>query len=152
MATETFYERRMKALQDERVSHNVRTVNPLIQRPTNSQPNGMANNPNIPDQSENIDSSTPFFMHVDKFKQDDPEFGSMMENYTQLALGLKSSVDQGIMPEPVAKQKLQDFLNDQRDAKRNQLAQQSEKDKATSQMGSLGQALMQLQQGGTQNG
>lgn len=148
MATETFYERRMKALQDERVNHNVRTVNPFIQRPTNSQPNGMASSPNIPDQSENIDSSTPFFMHVDKFKQQDPEFGSMMENYTQLALGLKSSVDQGIMPEPIARQKLQDFLNDQRESKRAQLAQQEEKNKASSQMGSLGQALLELQQGG----
>ena len=45
MATETFYERRMKALQDTKVANAQSSINPLLQRPANSQPNIMAREP-----------------------------------------------------------------------------------------------------------
>ena len=152
MATETFYERRMKALQDTKVANAQSSINPLLQRPANSQPNVMASEPATNTDTENqIDSSSPFLMHVESFKQQDPHFDQMMQGYTQLALGLRSSVQQGLMPEAIAQQKLQDYINDNREATRSRLSQQAEKEKATSQLGTLGQALMEMQQGG-QNG
>lgn len=143
----------MRALQDTKVANTKSMVNPLLQRPSNSQPNVMASEPVNTDSNEEmgIDSNTPFFSHVEGFKQQDPHFNQMMEGYTQLALGLRSSVQQGLMPEAIAQQKLQDYLNDNREATRQRLSQQAEKEKAASQMGTLGQALMEMQQGG-QNG
>ena len=144
----------MRALQDTKVANIKSMVNPLLQRPSNNQPNVMASEPVNTNESEEstIDSITPFYSHVENFKQKDPHFNQMMEGYTQLALGLRSSVQQGLMPEAIAQQKLQDYLNDNREFTRQRIAQQAEKEKAATQIGTLGQALMEMQQGGQDGG
>lgn len=144
----------MRALQDTKVANTKSMINPLLQRPSNSQPNVMASDPTTQGTSEeaSINSNTPFYSHVEGFRQKDPHFNQMMDGYTQLALGLRSSVQQGLMPEAIAKQRLQDYLNDNREFTRQRLTQEQEKAKASSQMGTLGQALMEMQQGGQDGG
>jgi len=115
MATETFYERRMKDLEVKKMQHTVAS-NPLLQRPINIKTTGLADKPSQPTEEDPFKDvkDTPFFMNVERFKQEDPKFGSIMESYTNLAMGLKSEVDNGFMPLQIAEQRLHQFIQDHR--------------------------------------
>jgi len=115
MATETFYERRMKDLEIKKVQHNVAS-NPLLQRPTNIRTTGLENKPSQPENEDPFKDikDTPFFSNVERFKQEDPKFGGIMESYTNLAMGLKAEVDNGFMPRQIAEQRLYQFIQDHR--------------------------------------
>ena len=61
-----------------------------------------------------------FFMNSERFRQDDPNFGPMMQDFTKLAMGPKRMVDQKTMPEPIARQRLEQFLQDRRQGYKKQ--------------------------------
>ena len=114
MATETFYEQRMKELQQAKIEKSAQS-NPLLQRPQKQAAPLAGPNPMPQPQEETPDyMKSDFFMNSERFKQEDQNFGPMMENYTKLAMGLKNLVDKGMMPMPIAKQRLEQFISDNR--------------------------------------
>lgn len=125
MATETFYEKRMKEIQQER-SEKLSRSNPLLQRPNRNAETLAGPNPMPQEAPEEQPEYTKsgFFMNAERFKQEDPNFGPMMQNYTKLAMGLKKLVDQGVMPEPIARQRLEQFLQDNRTGYKKQPPQE----------------------------
>ena len=115
MATETFYEQRMKELQQAKIEKTAQS-NPLLLRPQKQFGSLAGPNPMPQQAPEEIPDymKSDFFMNSERFKQEDPNFGPMMENYTKLAMGLKNLVDKGMMPMPIAKQRLEQFISDNR--------------------------------------
>lgn len=142
MAAETFYERRLRELQgkkEERLNSN-----PLLQRPkTNTIDTVMAKKMDpqqSPEDEENPLSEykdTHFYKNVERFKNEDPKFGSIMESYTQLAMALKDQVDNGFMPLPIAKQRLSQFLTDHRQGYKKP------SEGVSSESGAMGQVMSQ---------
>lgn len=119
MATETFYERRLRELQGKK--EEKMNSNPLLQRPKNTIKDTVMAKQLDPQQPQ-VDDENPlseykdthFYKNVERFKNEDPKFGSIMESYTQLAMALKDQVDSGFMPLPIAQQRLSQFLTDHR--------------------------------------
>lgn len=122
MATETFYEQRMRELQQEKATKVARS-NPLLQRPSRTAdtlagPSPMPQQPQEDEQPSYMKSD--FFLNSERFRQEDPNFGPMMQNFTKLAMGLKRMVDQKMMPEPIARQRLEQFIQDHRQGYKKQ--------------------------------
>ncbi|QDH46545.1 hypothetical protein LAh8_82 [Aeromonas phage LAh_8] len=124
MATETFYEQRMKELQQAKIETTAQS-NPLLQRPQR-QAETLAGPSPMPQESpeETPDyMKSDFFMNSERFRAEDPNFTPMMENFTKLAMGLKKMVDKGMMPLPIAKQRLEQYINDHRQGYSKQMPQ-----------------------------
>ena len=86
-----------------------------IQRPTNRQPVSIASNPKPEEPAqEQPDMSTMFGKNLDYHTGQDSRFGDMIKEYTQLANSLGYAVRNGQMPEPIAKQRLQEYLDHSR--------------------------------------
>lgn len=115
MATETFYEQRMRELKAEKAS-KVAQSNPLLQRPMRNAETlaGPSPMPQQPQDEQPDYMKSDFFLNSERFRQEDPNFGPMMQNFTKLAMGLKKLVDQKMMPEPIARQRLEQFISDHR--------------------------------------
>lgn len=111
---------RMRELEDKRVSRNsqeLETASGLpIQRPQNQQPpsNVPTGQSPKPEDDESYKQSL-FYQHMDNFQQNDPHFGGVMKELTELATGLREQVKQGFMPEPIAQERLKQFVADTSD-------------------------------------
>ena len=111
---------RMRELEDKRVSRNEELMQSSglpIQRPQNQQPpsnvpTGQSPKPDEPDESY---KQSLFYQHMDNFQQNDPHFGGVMKELTELATGLREQVKQGFMPEPIARERLKQFVADTSD-------------------------------------
>ena len=56
--------------------------------------------------------SSQFGKNLEGFSSQDSRFQEMMQEYIKLANGLREQVSSGYMPQPVAEQKLKDFIAD----------------------------------------
>lgn len=127
MATETFYEQRMKELQQARVEKTTQS-NPLLLRPQKQAETlaGRSPMPQEEPQEQPEYMKSDFFMNAERFKSEDPNFGPMMENFTKLAMGLKDMVNKGMMPMPIAKQRLEQYISDNRKGHSKQVPQEQQ--------------------------
>lgn len=122
MAESTFYERRMQELQGQQQEHaaNV-TGSPLLQRPQSGgnvmaqTPDGNPNTQPDPSQEQLKQFQDSHFgqLHA-KFVNDDPHYGVITQNLTDLAMALKKQVDQGYMPMAIAQERIHQFVQDHR--------------------------------------
>lgn len=115
MATNAYLER-MGELEAQRRQRNVEELQASglpIARPQSVQPpSGVPTGQSPkPEEDESYKEST-FYQNFDHFKQNDPYFGGMMDELTQLATGLREQVQQGYMPQPIAEQRLRQFVQD----------------------------------------
>lgn len=115
--SENAYLSRLKQLRDNKVEDNTRRVQPMINRPLSRQaPNpGMGPGPNQPDaapEEQGPDMTSLFGKNIESFQNQDKRFQSFMEEYGNLANGLRQEVEQGFMPMPIAQQRLQSYLQD----------------------------------------
>lgn len=123
MADSTFYERRMQELSQAQVQHAANiTGSPLLQRPQQGG-NPMAQQPDQPqpdDTQEQMDRfhNTHFGQLTQHYEANDPHYGTMIKNLTDLSLALKDQVDNGYMPLAVANDKIKQFIHDHREGMR----------------------------------
>ena len=89
---------------------------PQQEQPMSSQPAGMAGNPKPRKEDPNagFDMDSMFGRSLENYKSQDKRFSQMTDDYTALVSGLKQQVDAGMMPEVIAKQKMQQYLSDGR--------------------------------------
>ncbi|MGL5013515.1 MAG: hypothetical protein ACRC6V_04370 [Bacteroidales bacterium] len=113
---ENAYLSRLNQLRDKKIESNERKIGPLMTRPLSSQAPGpgMGPGPAQPQQEEEQgpDMTTQFARNIEAFRGEDKRFGQFMEEYTKMAEGLRAEVEQGYMPMPIAKQRLESYLND----------------------------------------
>lgn len=89
---------------------------PTKEQPMTVQPAGMAGNPKPRKEDPNagFDMDSMFGRSLENYKSQDKRFSQMTDDYTALVSGLKQQVDAGMMPEVIAKQKMQQYLSDGR--------------------------------------
>jgi|AKYZ01.1.fsa_nt_gi hypothetical protein len=118
MATNAYLER-MNQLRSERRQNTTRQLEEAgvpIRRPQEHQapvspsgvPTGQAP---IPQEDESY-KDTHFYNAFEGYKGQDPYFGGVVDELTQLATGLREQVKLGYMPEQVARQRLTQFVGD----------------------------------------
>lgn len=113
MATNAYLERlnQLQQKKEETVSKNFGIP---INRPLNKQIPGLAGTPTQPDEDPGPDMSSQFGMNFQNFEGEDMRFKDMMAEFSDLASGLGQAVRQGYMTEPIAKNRLQSYINDSR--------------------------------------
>lgn len=111
---ENAYLLRLKQLRDQKVEAEERRAAPVLGRPMTRQAPGPAMVPNQPtaEEEEQPDMESMFGKNLQSFEGEDKRFGQFMQEYAQLAEGLKQEVDNGFMPMPIAQQRLQSYLQD----------------------------------------
>lgn len=119
MAEGTFYERRMQELNNQQSDFVANTTGIPVSRPqAGVQGSGMATNPMPQDQTaqqlQDFQKSHFGMMH-DHYMQNDPHYGAVVDNLTQLSLALKDQVDNGFMPMSIAQDKIHQFIQDHRE-------------------------------------
>lgn len=118
MAANAYLDRlsQLEGQKAEKLSRGLPLNRPMTEQPMNAQPAGMAGNPKPKqhDETAGFDMDSMFGRSLESYKGQDKRFGQMTEDYTQLVSGLKQQVDAGMMPEVIAKQKMQQFLSDGR--------------------------------------
>lgn len=114
--SENAYLSRLKQLSDKKVVDNERRVQPLMSRPLskNAPGPGMGPGPSQPqaEEEQGPDMTSLFGKNIESFQNQDKRFGEFMKEYGDLANGLKQEVEQGFMPMPIAKQRLESYLAD----------------------------------------
>lgn len=113
--SENAYLLRLKQLRDQKVEANEQRVAPILNRPLSRNAPGPAMDPRpgTPAEEEVApDMESMFGKNLESFQGQDKRFGKFMEEYANLAEGLKQEVDNGFMPMPIAKQRLESYLGD----------------------------------------
>lgn len=120
MAT-TAYLERMNQLRSERRQNTSRQLEetgvPIrrpqeYQAPQQGSPSGVpTGDAPIPQEDESY-KDTHFYNAFEGYKGKDPHFGSVVDELTQLATGLREQVKLGYMPEQMARQRLTQFVGD----------------------------------------
>lgn len=83
-----------------------------INRPKTEQPEGVPSGGSPkPEVDESYKDST-FYQNFSHFQENDPYFGGVMKELTDLATGLREQVKQGYMPQQIAEQRLHQFVSD----------------------------------------
>lgn len=110
---ENAYIKRLGQLREQKVQASEKKIQPLLSRPLSKQAPGPAQNPNPPRPEEaQPDMTSMFGRNVEMFTGEDKRFGNFMQQYTEMANGLREQVKEGFMPEPIAKQRLEQYLGD----------------------------------------
>lgn len=112
MATSAYLER-MTQLTQNKMDSAAKQFGLPLNRPMNKQASGMAGDP-MPQQEEEKgpDMDSFFGKTFQDLEGTDSRFGQMFKDLGQLANGLRQEVQAGFMPEPVAKQRLQQYVQD----------------------------------------
>lgn len=112
MATSAYLER-MTQLTQNKMDSAAKQFGLPLNRPMNKTPAGMAGQP-MPQQEEeqgpNMDSF--FGKTFQQMEGEDKRFGQMFQDLGKLASGLRQEVEAGFIPEPIAKQRLQQYVQD----------------------------------------
>lgn len=84
-----------------------------ISRPRTEQPNSVPSgqSPKPDGEDESYKDST-FYQNFDNFQKNDPYFGGVVKELTDLATGLRDQVKNGYMPQQIAEQRLHQFVQD----------------------------------------
>lgn len=109
------YMQRLQQLQGEKQQRNENRFSPYLNRPmTNTQAGGAPLPPEKPEEEQppQADMNSMFGMNFQEFSNNDKRFNEMMEEYKNLAMGLGEQVKSGYMPESIAKQRLQSYVQD----------------------------------------
>lgn len=115
MATNAYLERmgELEAKRRQRADEFLQSSGLPINRPqTNQPPSGVPTGQSPKPEEDNSYKESTFYQNFDHFKQNDPYFGGVMDELTQLATGLREQVKQGYMPQPIAEQRLRQFVQD----------------------------------------
>lgn len=115
MATNAYLERmgELEAKRRQRADEFAQASGLPINRPqTNQSPSGVPTGQSPKPEEDNSYKESTFYQNFDHFKQNDPYFGGVMDELTQLATGLREQVKQGYMPQPIAEQRLRQFVQD----------------------------------------
>lgn len=114
MATSAYLER-VQQLQTQKQDSAAQSMGLPLNRPMNKTPAGMAGQP-MPQgeqqepQGPNMD--TFFGKTFQQMEGEDKRFGTMFQDLSKLANGLRQEVDAGFMPESVAKQRIEQYVAD----------------------------------------
>lgn len=110
------YLERLQQLQGEKQQAEANRFSPYLNRPMASQQEqgGIPKNPNRPEEElpPEADMNSMFGMNFQEFSNGDKRFQEMMQEYSQLATGLGEQVRSGYMPEAIAQQRLESYVND----------------------------------------
>lgn len=112
MATSAYLDR-MNQLKSSKMEEQAKAFGLPLNRPMNKTPAGMAGQP-MPQkpQEPQIDENSFFGKTFQQMQGEDKRFGDMFQNLHKLANGLRQEVQAGFMPEPIAKQRIQQYLQD----------------------------------------
>lgn len=112
MATSAYLER-MTQLTQNKMDSAAKQFGLPLNRPMNKTPAGMAGQP-MPQQEEEQgpDMNSFFGKTFQQLEGEDKRFGTMFQDLGKLASGLRQEVEAGFMPEPIAKQRLQQYVAD----------------------------------------
>lgn len=114
MATSAYLER-MTQLTQNKMDSAAKQFGLPLNRPMNKTPAGMAGQP-MPQEQEEEEEGPDMNSFFGKTFQDmegsDKRFGQMFQDLGKLASGLRQEVEAGFMPEPIAKQRLQQYVAD----------------------------------------
>lgn len=112
MATSAYLER-MTQLTQNKMDSAAKQFGLPLNRPMNKTPAGMAGQP-MPKQEEeqgpNMDNM--FGKTFQQMQGEDKRFGQMVQDLGKLASGLRQEVEAGFIPEPIAKQRLEQYVQD----------------------------------------
>lgn len=113
--SESIYLQRMQELRRSKADVISKQTGLPLQKPMNGKPTGLAASP-MSQQEEaqkempNMDSF--FGRTFQQMEGEDKRFGTMFEDLHKLANGLRAEVAQGFMPEPIARKKLEQYVQD----------------------------------------
>ncbi|MGL5963120.1 MAG: hypothetical protein ACRCZ2_01780 [Fusobacteriaceae bacterium] len=112
MATSAYLER-MTQLTQNKMDSTAKQFGLPLNRPMNKTPAGMAGQP-MPQQEEEQgpDMNSFFGKTFQQLEGEDTRFGKMFQDLGKLASGLRQEVEAGFIPEPIAKQRLQQYVQD----------------------------------------
>lgn len=112
MATSAYLER-MTQLTQNKMDSAAKQFGLPLNRPMNKTPAGMAGQP-MPQQEEEQgpNMETMFGKTFQQMEGEDKRFGQMFQDLGKLASGLRQEVEAGFIPEPIAKQRLQQYVQD----------------------------------------
>lgn len=156
MATNAYLER-MNQLRSERRQVKTRQLEEMgvpIRRPeqhsnyNGASPSGVpTGEAPIPKEDEAYKDSH-FYNAFEGYKQRDEKFGSVIDELTELATGLREQVKLGYMPEQVARQRLTQFVGDTQQQfvrAKPQLEKEKQNKQMEAMLGALTSATMQQQ-------
>lgn len=110
------YLERLQQLQGEKQQAEAERFSPYLNRPmaAQSQQGGVPKTPERPEdeQMPEADMNSMFGMNFQEFSNGDKRFQEMMQEYSQLAMGLGEQVRSGYMPEAIAKNRLESYVKD----------------------------------------
>ena len=109
------YLERLQQLQGEKQQRVESRFSPYLNRPmSNTQQSQSMMPPEKPEEEmpPQADMDSMFGMNFQEFANQDQRFGKMLDEFSQLAMGLGDQVKQGYMPESIAKQRLQSYVQD----------------------------------------
>ena len=109
------YLERLQQLKGEKQQRVESRFSPYLNRPmANTQQSTNVMPPEKPEEEmpPQADMESMFGMNFQEFANQDQRFGKMLDEFSQLAMGLGDQVKQGYMPESIAKQRLQSYVQD----------------------------------------
>ncbi|MGL5015595.1 MAG: hypothetical protein ACRC6V_15115 [Bacteroidales bacterium] len=112
MATSAYLER-MTQLTQNKMDSAAKQFGLPLNRPMNKTPTGMAGQPMPQEEEEQGPDMNSFFGKTfQDMEGSDKRFGTMFQDLGKLASGLRQEVEAGFMPESIAKQRLQQYVQD----------------------------------------
>lgn len=111
------YMERLSQLAGEKQQAAASRFSPYLNRPMSNNPQQQQGTPLPPEKPEEelpeqADMESMFGMNFQEFANQDKRFGEMLDEFSQLAMGLGEQVKQGFMPEAIAKKRLQSYVQD----------------------------------------
>lgn len=104
---------RLTQLHDNKMESQAKAFGLPINRPLSQSAPGMSGNPMPQEPQEPMpDMNNVFGKTFEQLGGEDARFGTAMDDFKKLALGLREQVNAGYMPEPIARQKIQQYVND----------------------------------------
>lgn len=111
------YLERLNQLKGEKQQATASRFSPYLNRPMTAQTEQPqeGNMPPTKPEDEQVpeaDMNSMFGMNFQEFSNGDKRFQDMMDEYSQLAMGLGEQVRSGYMPEAIAKKRLESYVQD----------------------------------------
>lgn len=102
------------------------------------------------EQAPEMDMQSMFGRSFEQYKSQDSRFDQMSNDFTSLVAGLKQQVDAGMMPEIIAKQKMEQFVNESRGYFAKHKAKPMDNPENRAMVEGMLEGAMEMQQGGAQ--
>lgn len=107
------YLNRMSELQQKKFERVEQQFGLPLNKPMNGKPMGMAGSPKPEQpQEEQPDMNNMFGMTFQQMQGEDKRFDSMFGELHKLANGLRQEVESGFMPEPIARKRIEQYVQD----------------------------------------